>query len=172
MRMLALSLALLLPAGVALARPKKGASIEVPIEAKSGSKLTGTVTLSQKGKTVTMKIAVAGLPPGLHAVHVHEHPDCSSPDGKSAGGHWNPMTQPHGQWGHEHHHLGDIGNLKVNADGQGTLTFSTDRWTLGSGQPSDLLGHSVVVHEKVDDFVTQPTGNAGGRIGCAVLPAR
>ena len=58
------------------------------------------------------------------------------------------------------------------ADGKGTLTFSTDRWTLGSGQPNDLLGHSLVVHEKVDDFVTQPTGNAGGRIGCAVLPAR
>src|SRR5438445_433123 len=78
--------------------------------------------------------------------------------------------QAHGQWGHEHFHMGDIGNMKVGKDGKGEITFSTDKWTLGgTDDKTDVLGHAIIIHEKVDDFTTQPTGNAGNRIGCAVL---
>jgi Cu-Zn family superoxide dismutase len=116
-----------------------------------------------------IKVDVEGASPGTHAVHIHETADCSAPDGKSAGGHWNPAKEQHGEWGKEHHHLGDIGNLNVAADGKGTITLTTDKWTLGGGKDNDVLGHSLIVHEKVDDFTTQPTGNAGARQGCAVL---
>lgn len=166
----------LLGAGsLALAKGKKAkpeaakAVIEAPVEAKSGSKVTGKATFTEKGKEITVKVAVEGAPPGEHAVHIHEKGDCSSPDAKSAGGHWNPGSDQHGAWAAEHHHLGDIGNMKVGADGKGEVELTTDKWTVGTGQPNDVVGKSIVVHEKVDDFTTQPTGNAGGRIGCAVL---
>jgi Cu-Zn family superoxide dismutase len=167
----------LLGAGsLALAKGKKPATkteakpaIEVPVEAKSGSKVNGKATFTEKGKEITVKVVVDGAPPGDHAVHIHEKGDCSAPDAKSAGGHWNPQSDQHGAWTAEHHHLGDIGNMKVGADGKGEVTLTTDKWTIGSGQPNDVVGKSIVVHEKIDDFTTQPTGNAGGRIGCAVL---
>ena len=67
------------------------------------------------------------------------------------------------------HHLGDIGNLEVGEDGEGSLTLSTDKWTMGSGADNDILGKAVIVHAGADDFTTQPTGAAGGRIGCGVI---
>jgi Cu-Zn family superoxide dismutase len=143
----------------------------VPVESKSGSTLTGKATFEEKGKEVVFKLDVEKAPPGVHAVHIHETGDCSSPDGKSAGGHWNPGNTPHGQWGHEGHHLGDIGNMTVGADGKGTITLTTDKWTIGSGGPNDIVGKAIIVHEKADDFKTQPTGNAGNRLGCGVIAA-
>ena len=141
------------------------------IEAKSGSKLKGTYDLKSEGKKgVKLTVKVEGAPEGDHAVHIHETPDCSDPDGKKAGGHWNPTTEAHGAWSAEHHHMGDVGNMKVGKDGKGEITLTTDKWTLGSGDAkTDVLGHAIVVHEKVDDFTTQPTGNAGNRIGCGVI---
>jgi Cu-Zn family superoxide dismutase len=138
-------------------------------EAKSGATLMGKVTFTEAGSLVTAKIDVENAPPGEHAVHIHENGDCSSPDGKSAGGHWNPTTDEHGKWTAEHHHLGDIGNMIVGPDGKGTITLTTDRWALGTGAANDPLGRSVIVHGGVDDFHTQPTGNAGNRIGCAKI---
>src|SRR4051812_12759695 len=169
-----LTMALLLVGGASLAKApakKEKAKIQaVAIEAKSGSKVTGKATISQKGKEITFKLDVENLPPGEHAVHLHERGDCSSPDGKSAGGHWNPTGAPHGQWGHDGHHLGDIGNFTVGADGKGTITLTTDKWTWGDGAITDMAGKGIIVHEKLDDFKTQPTGNAGGRIGCGAIP--
>jgi Cu-Zn family superoxide dismutase len=142
------------------------------IEAKSGAKLTGKYTFTQKGKEVTLKVEVENAPPGDHAVHIHETPDCSDPDGKKAGGHWNPSADQHGDWHAEHHHLGDVGNMKVGADGKGMIELKTDKWTMDSGDAkTDVLGHAIIVHEKIDDMKTQPTGNAGNRIGCGVIPA-
>lgn len=173
-----LGLALALALGASPVAAKKKASVEVPpkprilsasIEAKSGAKLAGEVTFSITAKDVTVKVAVTGAPPGEHAVHLHEKGDCSAPDGNSAGGHWNPGNDPHGRWTKEHHHLGDIGNMTVGDDGKGEVTLTTDKWTVGSGHPNDVVGKSVIVHEKRDDFTSQPSGNAGGRIGCAVL---
>jgi Cu-Zn family superoxide dismutase len=147
----------------------KGTQVTVPIEARSNSTLKGQAVFTVEGKTVTVQVQVEKAAPGKHAVHVHEFGDCSAPDAKSGGGHWNPQKDAHGEWGREHHHLGDIGNMDVGADGKGTITLTTEKWTFGSGAPNDLVGKSVVVHEEVDDFTTQPTGNAGGRIGCAVI---
>jgi Cu-Zn family superoxide dismutase len=87
----------------------------------------------------------------------------------SAGPHWNPTNQAHGQWGHGAYHLGDIGNIEVGPDGKGGITFRTDLWSIGGKPEKDIVGRAVVVHANPDDFVTQPTGNAGGRIGCGVV---
>jgi Cu-Zn family superoxide dismutase len=162
---------LLFVAGAALAKSKPHKTAGGAIEAKSGATLKGKAEFRQPDgtKEVTVKVDVEGAPEGVHAVHIHEKGDCSSPDGKSAGGHWNPTSDQHGQWGHDHFHLGDIGNMTVGKDGKGTIELKTDKWTIGGGGPNDIIGKSVIVHEKVDDFTTQPTGNAGNRIGCVVI---
>lgn len=138
------------------------------IEAKSGSKVEGTATFKAKGGKVTLTLTLRNAPPGEHAVHLHEKGDCSDPEGKSAGAHWNPTDSPHGKWGGSCH-MGDIGNVTVDARGNGKLTLTTDLWTIGGPAASDILGKSVIVHAALDDFTTQPTGNAGGRIGCGVV---
>src|SRR4051812_34501247 len=142
------------------------------IDAKSGSKVKGKVTFTEDGKGgIVARIEVSDAPPGEHAVHIHDKGDCSSPDGKSAGDHWNPTHMEHGKWGApmEKHHLGDIGNLTVTPDGKGVLTLETSKWTAGGGAVNDVVGHALVVHGGVDDFKSQPAGNAGPRIGCAVI---
>lgn len=157
--------------GVAAAKGKSHKTAGGLVEAKSGATLSGKAEFRQKdgSKEVIVKVDVEKAPPGEHAVHIHEKGDCSSPDGKSAGGHWNPGAEQHGQWGHDHFHLGDIGNMKVGEDGKGTITLTTDKWTIGGGGTNDVVGKSIIVHEKIDDFTTQPTGNAGNRLGCVVI---
>ena len=151
----------------------KGKTVaKADIDAKSGSKLKGKATFTQNDKgELVLRIDVSDAPPGEHAVHIHEKGDCSSPDGKSAGDHWNPTHMEHGKWGApgEHHHLGDIGNMSVGADGKGTITLETNKWTAGTGATNDVVGHAIVVHGGVDDFKSQPAGNAGPRIGCGVI---
>lgn len=146
------------------------------LESKSGSSTTGTVTFEGKSNgKVELVLLITGAPPGKHAVHLHDKGDCSAPDASSAGGHWNPTSEAHGKWGSAPFHLGDVGNLEVDNDGKGKLTLSTDKWTVngtapeGQPMPNDVVGHAVVVHATVDDFTTQPTGNAGGRIACGVV---
>ena len=146
-----------------------GAKAEAKLESRSGSKVTGKVTFSQQGGKVSMKVTVNGLTPGEHAIHLHEKGDCSAPDATSAGGHWNPTSEDHGKWGHAPFHHGDIGNLVADAKGKATLTVESELWTIGDGKPSDVLGHAVIVHAQQDDFTTQPTGNAGGRVACGVI---
>ncbi len=116
-----------------------------------------------------MKVVVNGLTPGQHAIHLHDKGDCSAPDAASAGGHWNPTSEDHGKWGHAPFHHGDIGNLVADANGKAVLSVESELWTIGDGKPSDVLGHAVIVHAKEDDFTTQPTGNAGGRVACGLI---
>lgn len=149
--------------------PPKGKEAVATIEAKSGSQVTGNATFTEKDGVVNMELRIRNAPPGVHAVHIHEFGDCSDPEAKSAGSHWNPTGSPHGKWGHGGAHLGDIGNLEVDAAGEGTVTLSTNLWTIGDGAASDIVGKSLIIHADPDDFVTQPTGNAGGRIGCGVI---
>jgi superoxide dismutase, Cu-Zn family len=151
----------------------KGKTVaKADIDAKSGSKVKGKATFTQNDKgAIVVRIEVSDAPPGMHAVHIHEKGDCSSPDGKSAGDHWNPTHMEHGKWGAtgDHYHLGDIGNLSVEPNGKGTLTLETTKWSAGTGGVNDVIGHAIVVHGGVDDFKTQPSGNAGPRIGCGVI---
>ena len=139
------------------------------MQAKSGSSLSGKATFVPEGGQIAFNLFVEGVEPGTHAVHIHEKGDCSADDGTSAGGHWNPTAVDHGKWGEGAHHLGDLGNMEVGENGQGTLSLTTDKWSIGSGAENDIVGKSVIVHAVADDFTTQPTGAAGGRIGCGVI---
>jgi len=160
------AMAVLVAPGAALA---KGPKAEAKLESRSGSTVTGKVTFTQHGNKVAMKVVVNGLTPGNHAIHLHDKGDCSAPDGTSAGGHWNPSAEDHGKWAHAPFHHGDIGNLVADAKGKAELQMESELWTLGDGKPSDVIGHAVIVHAKEDDFTTQPTGNAGGRVACGVI---
>ncbi|MCK7589998.1 superoxide dismutase family protein [Subsaxibacter sp. CAU 1640] len=142
--------------------------VRVILEAKSGSTAKGSVTFSQEDGVVTMMAVLNGLKEGTHAIHIHEKSDCSAEDGTSTGGHWNPTNQPHGKWGDAAgYHKGDIGNVEANANGNAKTVLTTDQWCIGCGDPNkDILGRAIIVHEGVDDFKTQPTGDAGGRISC------
>jgi Cu-Zn family superoxide dismutase len=138
------------------------------MQAKSGSEVSGTVTFTEENGSVSMLAELQGLSPGEHAIHLHEKADCSSDDGKSTGGHWNPTSEPHGKWGAgEGFHRGDIGNFTADESGVATVTFSTDLWCLGCDDPNkNILGKAVIVHQGVDDFTSQPSGAAGARISC------
>lgn len=144
-------------------------TLKFSLEPKSDSNVKGEVSFTEENGTVSMNAILSGLTPGEHAIHIHEKADCSSADGKSTGGHWNPTFAPHGKWGStEGYHRGDIGNFTADAEGNATVEFSTDEWCLGCGdETKNLIGKGVIVHQGEDDFVTQPTGNAGGRISCA-----
>jgi len=111
---------------------------------------------------------ISGLTEGTHAIHIHEKADCSSPDGKSTGGHWNPTFQPHGAWGSEGYHRGDIGNFEADNEGNGEVTFATDQWCLGcDDETKNIIGKAIIVHQGADDLTSQPSGAAGSRISCA-----
>ena len=146
-----------------------GPSASATLDPRSGSTATGTATFTLDGSKVTMTLTASKLTPGPHAVHLHDVGDCSAADATSAGGHWNPTQMAHGNATGGAHHAGDIGNLTAAADGTGTLTFTTTEWSIGSGTSTDVVGHAVIIHEKVDDFTTQPTGNAGARQACGVI---
>ena len=135
----------------------------------SGNSVTGMAIFTQNGDQITLTIEIQNASPGLHAVHIHENGDCSSPDGKSAGGHWNPTGVPHGKWGEGEFHLGDIGNITVDEDGTGNIELTTDLWEIGTGSDIDVVGRGIIVHADADDFTSQPSGNAGARIGCGVI---
>ena len=141
------------------------------MEAKSGSKVTGEATFTeQDGGRVLFELTTTNLSPGEHAVHLHEKGDCSAEDGSSAGGHWNPTMKPHGKRGAGNaFHKGDIGNMTVGNDGKGTLRLEIEGWTIGGADSTNVVGKSVIIHEKADDFTSQPSGNAGSRVSCGVI---
>ena len=137
------------------------------LHSTSGSSVTGTVTFTASGDTVNVVADISGLTPGKHGFHIHEFGDCSSPDGKSAGGHFNPGNHHHGAPDATDRHAGDLGNIEADASGKAHLEM-TDKVMKLSGTDS-ILGHAVIVHEKADDLKTQPTGDAGGRLACGVI---
>lgn len=124
------------------------------------------------GGKVMVHAHVTGLKPnGEHGFHVHENGNCASPDGSSAGGHFNPTGAPHGPQAGPHH-AGDMPSLKANAQGVADAKFTLQGVSVGTSGPGgapDLAGRSVVVHANPDDYATQPTGNSGGRIACGVI---
>lgn len=150
--------------------PNDSKKLNILFESKSNSSVTGTASFVEKNGKVTFVAHLAGLKPGIHAIHIHEKSDCSSPDGKSAGGHWNPTFKKHGKWDSSEYHKGDIGNFTADEKGNGTITLTTDEWCIGCGDATkDILGKGLIVHQDADDFITQPTGNAGGRVACSAI---
>ncbi len=142
--------------------------VVVRLESKSGSSAVGQLIFKEVNGIVHMAAKFRGLESGTHAIHIHENADCSSSDGKSAGGHWNPTFENHGEWGSENgYHKGDIGNIEVGDNGFGQISFNTDEWCLGCGdEKKDILGKAIIVHQGTDDFKSQPTGDAGARVSC------
>ena len=142
--------------------------LTINLESKSGSDVSGTVTFTEVEGKVKMIAMMEGLEPGPHAIHIHEKADCSSADGKSAGGHWNPTGQPHGRWNApEGYHKGDIGNFEADDEGKAEMEFSTEQWCVGCDDDTkNIVGKSIIVHAGVDDGKSQPSGNAGARISC------
>lgn len=140
------------------------------IQSRSAGAVVGSAVFVAEGEGVTMTLAVEGLTPGLHGIHMHEKGDCSAADGTSAGPHWNPSKSAHGDPGGAAHHAGDMGNLTAGTDGRATLTFTNPDWTLGaeSSTTSEVIGRAIIVHASPDDF-SQPAGNAGARLGCGVV---
>ncbi len=136
-----------------------------------GSSVAGTVSFWRDGDAVRVKARVTGLKPGAeHGFHIHEKGDCSAPDGMSAGGHFNPAGQPHGDHAAGPHHAGDMPNLKADASGTAVADVTLKGLGIGSGA-ADIVGKGVIVHANPDDYRTQPTGNAGGRLACGVVMA-
>lgn len=144
-------------------------TLTITLSPKSESNVMGTVTFTQTGEDVSMVANMTGLSEGTHAIHIHQTADCSSTDGTSAGGHWNPTAQPHGKWGDAAgYHKGDIGNFEVGPDGVGTISMTTDLWCMGCGDDTkDIMGKAIIVHKGADDFMSQPSGAAGARVSCA-----
>jgi Cu-Zn family superoxide dismutase len=144
-------------------------SISFKMESKSDSNVTGNVTFTEEDGKVSMTAMLTGLSEGEHAIHIHDKADCSSADGKSTGGHWNPTSTPHGKWGSEEgYHKGDIGNFMADANGNATVEFATDEWCIGcDDETKNIVGKGVIVHQGIDDFTSQPSGAAGARVSCA-----
>lgn len=137
----------------------------------SDTTVTGTAKFdadsSSKVKMV-LELTIPAKAGKTVAIHIHEHGDCSD-TAKMAHGHWNPTNAQHGKWGEGSFHSGDIGNVKLDGKGKGTVTITTDLWTLGGKPDKNILGKSIIVHGGMDDYKTQPSGNSGTRIGCGVI---
>ena len=145
--------------------PRASAQLQSTI----GNPTSGSVTFVQVGSKVLVSGEVRGLKPNAeHGFHVHEKGDCSSGDGMSTGGHFNPAGAPHGSHGAGAHHAGDLPNLKANAAGVAKFSFESGMIAVGSGV-ADVIGKGLIVHRDPDDYKTQPTGNAGPRLACAVI---
>ncbi len=122
----------------------------------------------QHGDKVRVSGEIRGLKPGAeHGFHVHDKGDCSSGDGMSTGGHYNPGGRKHGAHGQGEHHAGDLPSLK--ADANGVARFSFDSRSIGVDSGAAIVGRGLIVHRDPDDYTTQPTGNAGPRLACAVI---
>jgi Cu-Zn family superoxide dismutase len=143
------------------------------LQPTKGNNAAGTVTFTQRGKLVRVEANVRGLKPDSeHGFHVHEKGDCGSGDGMSAGGHFNPAAAPHGNY----HaggamHAGDMPNLRADGEGNARATFDMAGMMVGSGS-ADVVGKGLIVHREPDDYKSQPAGNAGPRLACAVIRKR
>ena len=140
---------------------------EAILESKSGSNVSGTVTFTKEGNLMKVVADIKGLTPGKHGFHVHEKGDCSAPDGTSAGGHFNPKSEPHAGHDSPQRHVGDMGNVTADASGNVHFELTDDMMTF-EGEDS-IIGKSIIVHEKEDDLKSQPSGDAGARVACGVI---
>lgn len=133
----------------------------------AGNNVSGTITFTETKKGVRVVADIQGLTPGKHGFHIHEFGDCSSADGMSAGGHYNPEGKSHGAPMDMSRHMGDMGNIVADESGKAHLQY-TDAVIKLNG-PNSIIGKSVIVHKGMDDLKSQPSGNAGPRVACGVI---
>ena len=153
---------------------------QVPMKTEASATLSGTnpdttvngtacFETQPDGKVkMTLDITVDKMANKSVAVHIHEKSDRGE-HGGHAGGHWNPTNEQHGKWGSSSYHSGDFGNINLDATGKGTLEVTSDRWSIGGDEKTNVIDKSIIVHSGVDDYTSQPSGNSGSRIGCGVI---
>ncbi|ACY17172.1 superoxide dismutase family protein [Haliangium ochraceum] len=137
------------------------------LQSVEGQSIEGEVSFKEAGDGIEIHLNVQGLEAGKHGFHIHETGDCSAPDFKSAGGHFNPAQHDHGEPGPSSH-AGDLGNIEVGADGTSEATMTSTDIILREGANS-VVGKAVVIHAGADDLKSQPSGDAGGRVACGVI---
>lgn len=170
MKRTTLVVALLLAGSTLWAAAKGPKAAKADLWNAQGEKVA-TATLKQAKNGVKISLAATALPAGVHAFHIHAVGKCEAPDFKSAGGHFNPENKKHGLKNPEGPHAGDMPNITVDAKGKGKAAVVNARVTLGEGANSLFHegGTAIVIHEKADDDMTDPAGNAGNRIACGVV---
>jgi Cu-Zn family superoxide dismutase len=150
--------------------PAQAQTAKAALQSADG-KEAGSVTLTQTPSGVLLSLTVKGLPPGEHAFHVHAVGKCEAPF-TSAGGHFNPGNKKHGLLAAEGAHAGDMPNLHIPASGDLTIEVHNPMITLEKDKPNSLFdadGSAVIIHAGKDDYKSDPTGEAGGRIACGVV---
>lgn len=153
----------------ACATQSDGPTASAQLSPTKGNATSGSVQFTQAGNKVLVKVDIKGLKPNAeHGFHVHEKGDCSSGDGMSTGGHFNPSGSLHGAHGQGVHHAGDLPSLKADANGNAKIAFESTTISIVGGV-SNVIGKGLIVHRDPDDYKTQPTGNSGPRLACAVI---
>ena len=164
-----LTAAVLLAACQSMSKPEEPLRATAALQPTKGSKAFGEATFEQVGNKVRVIVFAQGLRPDQeHGFHIHEAGDCSSGDGMSTKGHFNPHGKPHGDPKSAERHAGDLPALKAGKDGRAKIDVEMDVITLTPG-PANIVGKGLIIHADPDDYKTQPTGNAGARIACGVI---
>lgn len=159
-----------LVAGCAGTTEQKEASATATLEPRSGSQVRGTVTFTQAGPDIVrVSGQFTGHSKGPKGFHIHEKGDCSDPKAMSTGGHFNPAKHKHGGPYEPVRHSGDLGNLNFNDQGVANINFVVGGISVSSDKADGIIGRAVIVHADVDDYKTDPTGNAGGRVACGII---
>ena len=145
--------------------------VTAPILNTEGNQI-GEVSFTEEEDGVVIALAAEGLTPGTKGIHLHETGVCTPPDFTSAGSHFNPQKKEHGFENPKGFHLGDLPNIEVDAEGKVSAKMKNNEITLKSGADNSILdsdGSALVIHEKADDYKTDPSGNSGARIACAAV---
>jgi Cu-Zn family superoxide dismutase len=147
--------------------PTAPGKLRCDLQPTTGSTVSGWVTFETMADHVHVRAEVKGLTPGRHGFHIHERGDCSSGDGTSAGGHFNPAGAAHAGPDAAKRHVGDLGNLE--ADDAGIARYDQMDMVIRLSGEHSILGRAVIVHADEDDLTSQPTGAAGARVACGVI---
>ena len=155
--------------GACASAPVEPLRATAQLQPTKGNKTFGEATFEEAAGKIHVVVYVQGLKPGQeHGLHIHEVGDCSSGDGMSTKGHFNPYGKPHAHAGTPERHAGDLPSLKAAKNGRAKVDVMIDVITIAPG-PGSIIGRGLIVHADPDDYKTQPTGNAGARIACGVI---